>query len=70
MGEIPDNRIDWIVPSTPVGDAAKRPPTTGELAERERARQKGMADVLLGSASLTIEDGGRDPYNSIGRRTR
>lgn len=68
--ENPDNRIDWIVPATPTDDAASRAPTTAELAARERARQKQLADTILGGSVLTLEDNGRDPYNAIGRRPR
>jgi hypothetical protein len=68
--ESPDNRIDWIVPATPADDGAAQQPTTAELAARERARQKALADTLLGGSVLTLEDNGRDPYNAIGRRPR
>jgi hypothetical protein len=70
MGENPDNKIDWIVPSTPADDPAARPLTTAEIAARERARQQQVADALLGKASLTLDDAGTDPYNSVGRRPR
>jgi hypothetical protein len=68
MGGITDNRIDWIVPATPAEESKL---TTSELAEIERKRQKAVADSILGSTSgLAIEDSGRDPYNSLGRRPR
>jgi hypothetical protein len=71
MGENPNNKIDWFVPSTPAEGPAARPPTTAEIAARERARQKQVADALLGKAAgLTLDEGGRDPYNSVGRRPR
>ncbi len=67
MGGITDNRIDWVFPTTPA-DAAKL--STAELAERERARQKQVADELLNGVALSIEDAGRDPYNAVGRVPR
>jgi hypothetical protein len=67
-----DNNVDWFVPSIPADEKLSRLKTTTEAAADERRRQLAAADELLASTTggLSIEDSGRDPYNSVGRQPR